>query len=181
MTASTDAPEMDFLGLWRRVIGKEKANRREGEAVAERGGGVFEGIGGTAGDSGRGNGWRGDFGLNMLKKPPLTGWDWPRGDCGVGSEGVNCCCWLPPPTRLFEPTTELSLLEDEFELLLSIGWEYATAWPAGINTVDLVTTVVTVVTSESLINVLGEYNGVPISRCALTDGDWSPVLLLASP
>jgi hypothetical protein len=54
----------------------ENANRRpEGEAVAVRGGGVFEGTGGGAGagDSDRGKAWRGDFGLKMPKNPPLTG------------------------------------------------------------------------------------------------------------
>lgn len=73
MTASTDAPEIDFLGLCRRLIGIEKANLREGEAVCERGGGVLDGSGGGAGEDERSpkeKGWRGDLGLNILNKPP---------------------------------------------------------------------------------------------------------------
>lgn len=64
---------MDFFGLWRKM-GIDHATNRRGEAVAARGGGVFDGGGAGAGDADRsmvGNGRAGDFGRNMLKIPPL--------------------------------------------------------------------------------------------------------------
>lgn len=70
---------MDFLGLCRRLMGKEKGKRR-GEDVDARGGGVLETGAGDAERSTIGKG-RGDLGLNMLKSPPVAG----------RTFGVGCC------------------------------------------------------------------------------------------